>query len=193
MKHRSCLNGFPSPHPGIINFFFVSHSGKKFSNLSFRPLIRGLSISSKKTTEKGENMNGFRPLIRGLSISSEGIPPVAHRHQVSVPSSGDYQFLLRTASIYASHTVVSVPSSGDYQFLHKVTRHTHSPPQFPSPHPGIINFFLKGSVRATLLGVSVPSSGDYQFLPSVSSASENAIGVSVPSSGDYQFLPKCQR
>ena len=36
---------FPSPHPGIINFF-SQHSCGLMRMLSFRPLIRGLSISS---------------------------------------------------------------------------------------------------------------------------------------------------
>mgnify|MGYP003534006741 FL=1 len=39
---------FPSPHPGIINFF-GSLLEFMHCQFSFRPLIRGLSISSKKT------------------------------------------------------------------------------------------------------------------------------------------------
>ena len=61
---------------------------------------------------------------------------------VSVPSSGDYQFLPRPGAAGAPDPAVSVPSSGDYQFLHingmaDLLRTT----RFPSPHPGIINFF----------------------------------------------------
>ena len=85
--------------------------------------------------------------------------------------------------------------------------------EFPSPHPGIINFFIQKNLTASSCGeVSVPSSGDYQFLPFTIhqgicrrgfrplirglSISSSAFGVtkvtgqvvSVPSSGDYQFL-----
>ena len=39
---------------------------------------------------------------------------------------------------------------------------------FPSPHPGIINFFSGGRIHKTeSYKVSVPSSGDYQFLLTV--------------------------
>ena len=66
-----------------------------------------------------------------------------------------------------------------------------SPPerQFPSPHPGIINFFSEiTSKTCTNSGVSVPSSGDYQFLLTCPSFFRQTLSVSVPSSGDYQFL-----
>ena len=90
---KTGMKAFPSPHPGIINFFepltdTCSKSG------SFRPLIRGLSISSRQITVYRSILFSFRPLIRGLSISS-----YANREKeawyvwVSVPSSGDYQFL----------------------------------------------------------------------------------------------------
>ena len=36
---------FPSPHPGIINFFWDT-AVNEAAAVSFRPLIRGLSISS---------------------------------------------------------------------------------------------------------------------------------------------------
>ena len=90
---RAQVGGFPSPHPGIINFFlFISF----FSQL---------------------NCERFRPLIRGLSISSR-------------------LFLIPIFLIG-----VSVPSSGDYQFLRRVHAIALGLIEFPSPHPGIINFF----------------------------------------------------
>ena len=39
------INLFPSPHPGIINFFLLLLDVKMLA-IGFRPLIRGLSISS---------------------------------------------------------------------------------------------------------------------------------------------------
>ena len=155
---------FPSPHPGIINFFSraSTHSrstscfrplirGLSISSYSlesilpfilcfrplirglsissncpvavisrclcFRPLIRGLSISSTPIVFTHSFQSGFRPLIRGLSISSRRAPRSRGTGRVSVPSSGDYQFL-RTAETAPAHSLpVSVPSSGDYQFL----------------------------------------------------------------------------
>ena len=106
----------------------------------FRPLIRGLSISSKPFSDTDLDPFSFRPLIRGLSISS----------------------LI------------------DY-FIRQIKL-------FPSPHPGIINFF--GSIYTEMVGidVSVPSSGDYQFLLQQVNACSKGVNVSVPSSGDYQFL-----
>ena len=62
-------------------------------------------------------MGGFRPLIRGLSISSACRIHSATRGYVSVPSSGDYQFLRYHSSGEPVIAYVSVPSSGDYQFL----------------------------------------------------------------------------
>ena len=59
----------------------------------------------------------FRPLIRGLSISSETSKSQASAEEVSVPSSGDYQFLLNQGMFSRAGIPVSVPSSGDYQFL----------------------------------------------------------------------------
>ena len=85
--------------------------------------------------------DGFRPLIRGLSISSKIEDQGVALQKVSVPSSGDYQFLPSQTSIMSSGTTVSVPSSGDYQFL----RNTNN-------------------IKVVFNIVSVPSSGDYQFL-----------------------------
>ena len=107
---------FPSPHPGIINFFSMESS----------LLIK---------------IMGFRPLIRGLSISSKKFLILLMRSSVSVPSSGDYQFLLEQVCLKKDGHVVSVPSSGDYQFLLRC-------------------HFTEGNDAP----VSVPSSGDYQFL-----------------------------
>ena len=42
--------GFPSPHPGIINFFDKKRIECPAVS-GFRPLIRGLSISSKTKVE----------------------------------------------------------------------------------------------------------------------------------------------
>ena len=41
-------------------------------------------------------MISFRPLIRGLSISSDVLQLAVREVNVSVPSSGDYQFLRYT-------------------------------------------------------------------------------------------------
>ena len=60
---------------------------------------------------------------------------------VSVPSSGDYQFLLDRLMLFALLYIVSVPSSGDYQFLLQEIDFREIAEKFPSPHPGIINFF----------------------------------------------------
>ena len=61
---------------------------------------------------------------------------------VSVPSSGDYQFLLICSPDDDEVKSVSVPSSGDYQFLlNGGVGYKHLATGFPSPHPGIINFF----------------------------------------------------
>ena len=131
-----------SPHPGIINFFFIE-------------------------------------VLKSVD-----------RAVVSVPSSGDYQFLLRRWSHTDGSTWVSVPSSGDYQFLpfmrlpphlirfcfrplirglsissviNKAFRTNIKP--FPSPHPGIINFFrsrvpersITWSFRPLIRGLSISS------------------------------------
>ena len=85
--------------------------------ISFRPLIRGLSISSQGGTLPHPSGACFRPLIRGLSISSS-------HHSCDEPCLS-----------------VSVPSSGDYQFLLEKNLTSASSGEFPSPHPGIINFF----------------------------------------------------
>ena len=141
MESMNNHNRFPSPHPGIINFFL--HASTCCTLLkSFRPLIRGLSISSKnKKTNKGLT------------------------YLVSVPSSGDYQFLRYESRRIFQVYLVSVPSSGDYQFLHGWS--------IPVDH---------------YKWVSVPSSGDYQFLLKNRCQKSWIIWVSVPSSGDYQFL-----
>ena len=60
---------------------------------------------------------------------------------VSVPSSGDYQFLQFSGRKTAPSGAVSVPSSGDYQFLLDAVKTLIPDMWFPSPHPGIINFF----------------------------------------------------
>ena len=131
---------FPSPHPGIINFFVtVPH---------LTPPVRR-----------------FRPLIRGLSISSHSWPISAHLWAVSVPSSGDYQFLHRLSNHCTNHFIVSVPSSGDYQFLPSRPLNEYMPPRRFRP---LIRGLSISSLRIQLNWsedqVSVPSSGDYQFL-----------------------------
>ena len=108
---------FPSPHPGIINFFHII--GTKLQDArSFRPLIRGLSISSELFRRSILDRSRFRPLIRGLSISSKKCK-VIHTD----PRLG-FRPLIRGLSISSPHcragaevSPVSVPSSGDYQFL----------------------------------------------------------------------------
>ena len=89
---KEIKNLFPSPHPGIINFF--PYKGRRWvSQVCFRPLIRGLSISSRKPPISRARRSRFRPLIRGLSISSQDKLCPLRGMPVSVPSSGDYQFL----------------------------------------------------------------------------------------------------
>ena len=156
--------------------------------MSFRPLIRGLSISSPHCQAGAEVSPRFRPLIRGLSISSSLLRCSRLRGAVSVPSSGDYQFLRHECSVRLRHCRVSVPSSGDYQFLLGGVILGYYAKEFPSPHPGIINFFLttcfrqlrKLSFRPLIRGLSISSRHRMQ------EAAEDC--VSVPSSGDYQFL-----
>ena len=135
-------NEFPSPHPGIINFF-----------------ARGVAPV--------RGCPSFRPLIRGLSISS--VPQL----------------------INLSIDLVSVPSSGDYQFLHSELKNQTITYKFPSPHPGIINFFFLyiqlrtkfSRFRPLIRGLSI-SSQRWYFC-------QRTLKVSVPSSGDYQFLLDC--
>ena len=96
-QYKSCghkrQKRFPSPHPGIINFFLICNPDDNQPR-SFRPLIRGLSISSWKRRPLFLLNESFRPLIRGLSISSDGdLLNRVKLSYVSVPSSGDYQFL----------------------------------------------------------------------------------------------------
>ena len=83
---------FPSPHPGIINFFHIViypiRQIKKFPS-PHPGIINFFSITSSGTTVQ----KSFRPLIRGLSISSDLNWALTHWGKVSVPSSGDYQFL----------------------------------------------------------------------------------------------------
>ena len=83
---------FPSPHPGIINFFGTPPVLRRVLT-GFRPLIRGLSISSRWLQITRLWYRCFRPLIRGLSISSGNLMIFLEIYYVSVPSSGDYQFL----------------------------------------------------------------------------------------------------
>ena len=138
---REIAEEFPSPHPGIINFF-MTQLGLTSSPRRFRPLIRGLSISSPlpRAWERFPGrfpsphpgiinffeslevfliqFTGFRPLIRGLSISSSYAHSAPYlQGTVSVPSSGDYQFLRCKDCCINCSEPVSVPSSGDYQFL----------------------------------------------------------------------------
>ena len=85
---------FPSPHPGIINFFGGGRAGDTAEDwfpsphpgiINFFAAIGGAVVGW---------IASFRPLIRGLSISSSGV------------------------------------------FSNVVNEY-----MFPSPHPGIINFF----------------------------------------------------
>ena len=60
---------------------------------------------------------------------------------------------------------VSVPSSGDYQFLRVAAQAAQQVAEFPSPHPGIINFFLlvgdkkkmRAGFRPLIRGLSISS------------------------------------
>ena len=64
--------------------------------------------------------------------------------KVSVPSSGDYQFL-PILGYYAKGKVEKFPSPhpGIINFFSKKVVRSVREKKFPSPHPGIINFFLK--------------------------------------------------
>ena len=157
------------PSSGDYQFLRPRHDRYTLPSCGFRPLIRGLSISSNWNKATRHTHSSFRPLIRGLSISSYALlildqygSPFPSPHPgiinffascghawlsagvVSVPSSGDYQFLRRRQSRRHCRGLVSVPSSGDYQFLRSYWwRGCRLDCQFPSPHPGIINFFFR--------------------------------------------------
>jgi len=146
---------FPSPHPGIINFFLIHVDPW----LSFRPLIRGLSISSLSTGATSA----------GVSL-------------VSVPSSGDYQFLrLRRPAEPEVQTTFPSPHPGIINFFNREGKQGFRGPDcfrplirglsissviimnnelrkylFPSPHPGIINFFYH-TARSVDSGARFPS------------------------------------
>ena len=167
---------FPSPHPGIINFFFIVSLLIERAH-RFPSLMEALGESSDGFLSLLSGHIGFRPLIRGLSISSHYPRDEQSLSRVSVPSSGDYQFLqvinqtdktfapgfrplIRGLSISSpdpwtptTPSAVSVPSSGDYQFLPSCTPHTRGEAGFPSPHPGIINFFTVTSFREKAIAV----------------------------------------
>ena len=140
---------FPSPHPGIINFFSID-----FTTLAVGALFPsphpGIINFFRVLRIMPEDVLGFRPLIRGLSISSSPKSPEEAAAEVSVPSSGDYQFLHIRCITCRNLGVVSVPSSGDYQFLRKHGDGSTAGVQFPSPHPGIINFFLRLFIQGFL-------------------------------------------
>ena len=135
---------FPSPHPGIINFFEQFRSKQEVDMFVSVPSSGDYQFLQKEKKKK-EKWVSFRPLIRGLSISSD--------------------WLIRTRMI---------------------------PDEFPSPHPGIINFFAayrhmrqkRRSFRPLIRGLSISSCGDHGMI--------HADLVSVPSSGDYQFLRRWQ-
>ena len=134
---------FPSPHPGIINFFQGQADADCY----------GWCVS---VPSSGDYQ--FLHAARCLTFCDHG---------VSVPSSGDYQFLRFSGPHLRIGGEVSVPSSGDYQFLLGTVRRCRNPEysfrplirglsissdqqsesdsqsqSFPSPHPGIINFFV---------------------------------------------------
>ena len=155
---------FPSPHPGIINFFCSGSSDRIYGGMVSVPSSGDYQFLRKEIKSCG-------------SVC-----------KVSVPSSGDYQFLHSKLSHGFKYHYVSVPSSGDYQFLLVAASATAAAEQFPSPHPGIINFFAEAcsifdlytGFRPLIRGLSISSLG---FVI------ETFCGyVSVPSSGDYQFL-----
>ena len=157
--------------------------------ISFRPLIRGLSISSHPANRSRVLYLGFRPLIRGLSISSFD-PNAGKRLEIR------FRPLIRGLSISSTDariggivSIVSVPSSGDYQFLLDYVFWDYCTEEFPSPHPGIINFFADSpSPSAEGAQVSVPSSGDYQFLHSVRSGGFLPMLFPSPHPGIINFF-----
>ena len=115
----------------------------------------------------------FRPLIRGLSISSADSVHLVKFIEVSVPSSGDYQFLqnmdhLDQRPINGFRPLIrglSISSLLRRLLLSSVLR-------FPSPHPGIINFFIHyrmdglqiSSFRPLIRGLSISSDGNVIYL-----------------------------
>ena len=135
---------FPSPHPGIINFFSITPDELEYI-IRFPSPHPGIINFFCLTIGVKDLAGGFRPLIRGLSISSEGADK-----QISVikwfpsPHPGIINFFTLTDKVIGGKKIVSVPSSGDYQFLRKTVVLTHRTTRFPSPHPGIINFFKSG-------------------------------------------------
>jgi len=111
-------------------------------------------------------LKSFRPLIRGLSISSIMTSESVKVEEVSVPSSGDYQFLLEVEEQSGTELLrfrplirgLSISSSKQLMFTignsrfrplirglsisSEMCADTALPSfRFPSPHPGIINFF----------------------------------------------------
>ena len=58
------------PSSGDYQFLLIHKKKKSILTWSFRPLIRGLSISSNELPSIRDISSSFRPLIRGLSISS---------------------------------------------------------------------------------------------------------------------------
>ena len=131
-----------SPHPGIINFFaaFMSLS---MTLRSFRPLIRGLSISSALSHLDMRDPWSFRPLIRGLSISSRNSgSSTALRNSFPSPHPGIINFFVYERIMTSESVKFPSPHPGIINFFGIANGLFYLGLGFPSPHPGIINFFL---------------------------------------------------
>ena len=157
--------------------------------LCFRPLIRGLSISSPTTQPPMVFSSSFRPLIRGLSISSRWHKASQFWTYVSVPSSGDYQFLLNWLMMWCMYTNSFRPLIRGLSISSQIRL-----------------AWLKAGwgFRPLIRGLSISStdvcrcrSQPRRFRPLIRGLSISSdilcpanLGsvVSVPSSGDYQFL-----
>ena len=114
---------------------------------------------------------------------------IVRRWSVSVPSSGDYQFLRSLNAWILYHVEVSVPSSGDYQFLRPKNDRTKINTMFPSPHPGIINFFVTAPppsckeprFRPLIRGLSISSTERFSPTSTLTSFRPLIRGLSISS------------
>ena len=88
---------FPSPHPGIINFFYACNTSNQH-HYCFRPLIRGLSISSRILSLPPIHKIEFpspHPGIINFFENDEGFP--LNQKGFPSPHPGIINFFSRTA------------------------------------------------------------------------------------------------
>ena len=155
---------FPSPHPGIINFFSSALLASDLWSVSV-PSSGDYQFLLKKYHKITINLNEFpspHPGIINFFLVDTGCGNEIYLFPS--PHPGIINFFRNSRILTSLFRSVSVPSSGDYQFL--------------------LIIYIAWIINP----VSVPSSGDYQFLPTKTIRSTREKRVSVPSSGDYQFL-----